>query len=69
MIHDNLLATYASRALNAAVTTINRRDFQKFTSASKPSFVKFMRHSPLAGLKLNFKRDKSLFRGKNKTGL
>jgi antitoxin Phd len=52
-----------------AVIIISNRDFQKLASAPKPSFVEFMRRSPLMGLKLDLNRDKSLCRDEKKTGL
>ncbi len=44
-----------------AVVVISREDFDRLTKP-KASFIKFMRSSPLAGLNLELKRDKSLTR-------
>jgi antitoxin Phd len=48
---------------------ISIHDFKKLVSKPKPSFVEFMRRSPLVGMRLNLKRDKSLCRDKNETGI
>jgi prevent-host-death family protein len=47
----------------AAVIVISFRDFQKLKGKRQPSFVEFMQKSPLQGVKLELKRDKSLCRG------
>lgn len=44
-----------------AVIMISIYEYQRLTKP-KPSFVKFMRKSPLMGLKINIARDKSLTR-------
>lgn len=43
----------------SAVIVMSRQEYDKLTK-SKISFVNFMRKSPLVGLELSFKRDKSL---------
>lgn len=52
-----------------AVIVVSNRDFQKLMTAPKPSFVEFMRHSPWRGIKLDLKRDKSLCRDKEGSGI
>lgn len=48
---------------------ISIRDFQKLIAKPQPSFVDFMCRSPLKGLSLDLKRDKSLCRDKEKIGI
>ena len=45
-----------------AAIIISNQDFQKLKAKQKPSFVEFMRRSPLRGMKLDLKRDRSLCR-------
>lgn len=42
----------------SAVVVISRKDYDKLTKPKK-SFIQLMRSSPLVGLDLDFKRDKS----------
>ena len=44
-----------------AVVVLSRADYDNLRSA-KPSFVEFMRSSPMVGAKLHIERDKSLTR-------
>lgn len=43
---------------SAAVVVISKDDFTRMTGG-RPSFTKFMRQSPLAGVDLNIERDRS----------
>jgi antitoxin Phd len=51
------------------VIIISFDDFEKLQAKPKPSFVEFMRNSPLVGVKLDLKRDKSLWRDEEEIGL
>lgn len=51
------------------VIIISDRDFQKLSAQPKPSLVEFMRRSPLKGIELDLKRDKSLCRDDEDSGI